>query len=76
MTTPKIQTARASSANLGFQDIGHENHTTTFLKMFKYQNTEMRVAPPSNLESRCSALSSQCQVPECLRFQHDKFRLK
>ena len=39
------------------------------LKMFKYQHTEMGVEPPSILESRCSALSSQCQVPECLRFQ-------
>ena len=41
----------------------------TLLKMFKYQNTEMGVEPSSILESRCSALSSQCQVPECLRFQ-------
>ena len=37
--------------------------------MFKYQNTEMGVEPSLILESRCSALSSQCQVPECLRFQ-------
>ena len=37
--------------------------------MFKYQDTEMGVEPPSILESRCSALRSQCQVPECLRFQ-------
>ena len=42
--------------------------------MFKDQNTDMGVEPPSILESRCSALISQCQVPECLRFQHEKIR--
>ena len=72
MTTPKLQTARASSTNLGFQDIGHENHIKHCWYCWRCSNINIRkceLEPSSILESRCSALSSQCQVPECLRFQ-------